>query len=73
MSKSRKITFPWPCLFSFDSVMPTQTSETSSRSQGGGSVMISSSSSAASARVKIAVAIVLQPVNTSEAPRYQLL
>ena len=35
MSRSRKSSFSGPCLFSFDSVTPTQTNETSSRSQGG--------------------------------------
>ena len=48
--------------FGFDHVTPTQSNETSSRSQGGGSVLASSSSSAAS--VRVAVTIALQPVNT---------
>ena len=51
--------------FGSDHVTPSQSNETSSRSQGGGSVMASNSSSAATARV--AVAIALQPWNTYEA------
>ena len=49
---------------------PTQTSETSSRSQGGGSFMVWSSSSTASAQTRDRA---LQSANTYETSRCQLL
>ena len=39
MMTSRKNLFPGSCLFTFDSVAPAQTNETSSRYQGGGVVL----------------------------------
>ena len=54
-------------LCKFDSVTPTQMSETSSRSQGGSSVMALNSSSAAARKSQVAVAIALQSVNNEKA------